>query len=74
MPEEPAGMITESADCAWEPLTRREKVPCDRFRHAAAAWNGFVYVHGGRQDSVLGDFWRYSIGERHCPGRSYLLL
>lgn len=54
-------MITESADCAWEPLTRREKVPCDRFRHAAAAWNGFVYVHGGRQDSVLGDFWRYSI-------------
>ncbi|XP_077129396.1 leucine-zipper-like transcriptional regulator 1 homolog isoform X2 [Ranitomeya variabilis] len=54
-------MITESADCAWEPLSRREKVPCDRFKHAAVAYNGFVYVHGGRQDTVLGDFWRYSI-------------
>ncbi|XP_075173139.1 leucine-zipper-like transcriptional regulator 1 homolog [Anomaloglossus baeobatrachus] len=54
-------MITESADCAWEPLSRREKVPCDRFKHAAVAYNGFVYVHGGRQDTVLGDFWRYSL-------------
>ncbi|XP_069838530.1 kelch domain-containing protein 1-like [Dendropsophus ebraccatus] len=61
MPEEPASMITESADCAWEPLSRREKVPCDRFKHAAVEYNGFVYVHGGRQDTVLGDFWRYSI-------------
>ncbi|KAM3916280.1 leucine-zipper-like transcriptional regulator 1 homolog [Leptodactylus fuscus] len=61
MPQVSASMINESADCAWEPLTRREKVPCDRFKHAAVAYNGFVYIHGGRQDSVLGDFWRYSL-------------
>ncbi|CAN2389110.1 Kelch motif [Pristimantis euphronides] len=60
MPEEPASMITESADTAWEPLSRRTKAPCDRFKHAAVAYNGYVYVHGGRQDTVLGDFWRYS--------------
>lgn len=54
-------MINESADCAWEPLSRRERVPCDRFKHAAAVHNGFLYIHGGRQDYVLGDFWRYNI-------------
>ncbi|XP_040295998.1 leucine-zipper-like transcriptional regulator 1 homolog isoform X1 [Bufo bufo] len=61
MPQKPPSMITESADCAWEPLSRREEVPCDRFKHAAVAYDGYVYIHGGRQDSVLGDFWRYSI-------------
>ncbi|KAM5152122.1 kelch domain-containing protein 3-like [Mantella aurantiaca] len=54
-------MINESAERAWEPLSRRERVPCDRFKHAAAAHNGFVYIHGGRQDSALGDFWRYNV-------------
>ncbi|XP_075037239.1 kelch domain-containing protein 10-like [Mixophyes fleayi] len=54
-------MINGSADCAWEPLSRRERLPCDRFKHAAVLYNGFVYIHGGRQDYLLGDFWRYSI-------------
>ncbi|XP_068103226.1 leucine-zipper-like transcriptional regulator 1 homolog [Hyperolius riggenbachi] len=64
MLEMPASMISESAGRAWEPLTRREKVPCDRFKHVTAVHNGFVYVHGGRQDSDLGDFWRYNIAAK----------
>ncbi|KAM9305046.1 kelch domain-containing protein 10-like [Gastrophryne carolinensis] len=74
----PGGMIGESAAGAWEPLCRRERLPCDRYKHASALHGGFVYVHGGRQDSVLGDFWRYDIalkqweqlpGGRQAPDR-----
>ncbi|XP_063790063.1 ras guanine nucleotide exchange factor F-like isoform X2 [Pseudophryne corroboree] len=54
-------MINGSADCAWEPMSRRERFPCDRFKHAGVLYNGFVYIHGGRQDYLLGDFWRYNI-------------
>ncbi|XP_072274032.1 kelch domain-containing protein 10-like [Pyxicephalus adspersus] len=61
MLEKGVTMISESADCAWEPLSRWERLPCDRFKHATALHNGFVYIHGGRQDSALGDFWRYNI-------------
>ncbi|KAM8934784.1 leucine-zipper-like transcriptional regulator 1 homolog [Pelodytes ibericus] len=59
--ERHASMRKESAECVLEPLPQSETVPCDRFKHACASYNGYVYMHGGRQDYSLGDFWRYSI-------------
>ncbi|CAH2305087.1 leucine-zipper-like transcriptional regulator 1 [Pelobates cultripes] len=57
----PASMKKESGDCVLEPLLQRGSAPCDRFKHACVSYNGYVYIHGGRRDCTLGDFWRYSI-------------
>ncbi|KAG8432130.1 hypothetical protein GDO86_016675 [Hymenochirus boettgeri] len=54
-------MKKESGDFFWEQVTQSDNVPCDRFKHASALYDGHVYLYGGRQDCHLGDLWRYNI-------------
>ncbi|XP_039769370.1 tip elongation aberrant protein 3-like isoform X2 [Ornithorhynchus anatinus] len=68
-------MATELGGGSWEPLPQSQPCPCDRFKHACCLWGGFVYLHGGRRNCSLSDFWRYS-PERNaweildCSGRA----
>ncbi|KAM4626186.1 kelch domain-containing protein 1-like isoform 1-T2 [Discoglossus pictus] len=54
-------MRKEHEDGVWEPLTQSDHTPCERFKHACVVYDGFIYIHGGRQDCSLGDFWKYNI-------------
>lgn len=54
-------MKEESGDWLWEPIPPRSLAPCDRFKHACAMYGGFIYIFGGRNNTMLSDFWRYRI-------------
>ncbi|XP_069080720.1 leucine-zipper-like transcriptional regulator 1 isoform X2 [Pleurodeles waltl] len=54
-------MKEESRDWLWEPIPQRAQAPCDRFKHACAMYGGFIYIFGGRNNTILSDFWRYRI-------------
>ncbi|XP_069472847.1 leucine-zipper-like transcriptional regulator 1 homolog [Ambystoma mexicanum] len=54
-------MKEESGDWLLEPIPSRDGAPRDRFKHACALYGGFVYIFGGRNNSILSDFWRYTI-------------
>uniref|UniRef100_A0A3B5PNL8 Si:dkey-3d4.3 n=1 Tax=Xiphophorus maculatus TaxID=8083 RepID=A0A3B5PNL8_XIPMA len=48
--------------CLWTALPQSSPCPSDRYKHACCSYDGAVYVLGGRDNSCLGDFWKYSIG------------
>ncbi|XP_053327390.1 rab9 effector protein with kelch motifs-like isoform X2 [Spea bombifrons] len=57
----PPEMGQESGEYVLEPLAPGDDAPCDRFKHACASYDGYVYIHGGRHNGMLGDLWRYSV-------------
>ncbi|XP_062972763.1 rab9 effector protein with kelch motifs-like [Elgaria multicarinata webbii] len=54
-------MKRKTAAYSWKPVLPSKASPCDRFKHACCISSGFLYVHGGRQNTSLSDFWRYKI-------------
>ncbi|XP_030066400.1 leucine-zipper-like transcriptional regulator 1 homolog isoform X2 [Microcaecilia unicolor] len=52
---------SEAGENLWEHLPLGEPAPCDRYKHACCLYGRFIYVHGGRENGSLGDFWRYNI-------------
>ncbi|XP_069001627.1 kelch domain-containing protein 10 [Embiotoca jacksoni] len=53
--------MSHSSPSLWKQLPQSGRSPRDRFRHACCSCNGNVYVLGGRENSCLGDFWKYSV-------------
>lgn len=51
----------QSNPCLWTPLPQSSPCPQDRYKHACCSHNGNVYVLGGRDNSCLRDFWKYSV-------------
>uniref|UniRef100_A0A3Q3DV41 Si:dkey-3d4.3 n=1 Tax=Hippocampus comes TaxID=109280 RepID=A0A3Q3DV41_HIPCM len=60
--------------CLWSQLPQGIRVPCDRYKHACCSHDGNVYLLGGRDNSTLRDFWRYSVRnewtELSCVGEA----
>ncbi|NXX86360.1 TEA3 protein, partial [Urocolius indicus] len=54
-------MKGKAAGSGWQCAPQKQPSPCDRHKHACAVCRGFVYLHGGRSTTSLGDFWRYNI-------------
>ncbi|XP_028249666.1 leucine-zipper-like transcriptional regulator 1 homolog [Parambassis ranga] len=53
--------MSQSNPCLWTPLPQSCKSPSDRYKHACCSYGGYVYVLGGRENSCLRDFWKYSV-------------
>ncbi|KAL3056744.1 hypothetical protein OYC64_019263 [Pagothenia borchgrevinki] len=53
--------MSESGPCLWTRLPHSSRTPCDRYKHACCSSGGHVYILGGRDNSSLRDFWRYSV-------------
>ncbi|XP_062257816.1 ras guanine nucleotide exchange factor F [Platichthys flesus] len=53
--------MSQSGPCLWTQLPQSSRSPCDRYKHACCSHDGHVYILGGRDNSCLRDFWRYSV-------------
>ncbi|XP_019747612.1 ras guanine nucleotide exchange factor F isoform X2 [Hippocampus comes] len=53
--------MSQNNTCLWSQLPQGIRVPCDRYKHACCSHDGNVYLLGGRDNSTLRDFWRYSV-------------
>ncbi|XP_029314271.1 leucine-zipper-like transcriptional regulator 1 homolog [Cottoperca gobio] len=53
--------MSQSSPCLWTRLPQSSQSPCDRYKHACCSYDGNVYILGGRDNSSLRDFWRYSV-------------
>ncbi|XP_059198716.1 leucine-zipper-like transcriptional regulator 1 [Centropristis striata] len=53
--------MSQSGPCLWTRLPQSSQSPCDRYKHACCSYDGNVYIMGGRDNSCLRDFWRYSV-------------
>lgn len=65
--------MSHSSPCLWTQLPQCRQAPCDRYKHACCSFEGHVYLLGGRDNSCLKDFWRYSVvcnswTELNCTG------
>ncbi|XP_060732269.1 uncharacterized protein si:dkey-3d4.3 isoform X2 [Tachysurus vachellii] len=47
--------------CLWTSVPQSSPAPCDRYKHAICAYNGNVYLLGGRWKHSLKDFWKYNV-------------
>ncbi|XP_028846091.1 leucine-zipper-like transcriptional regulator 1 homolog isoform X2 [Denticeps clupeoides] len=56
-----AGVRSMSRPCLWNQRPQGALSPCNRYKHAACAHRGHVYLLGGRGLSLLKDLWRYSV-------------
>ncbi|XP_042282604.1 ras guanine nucleotide exchange factor F [Thunnus maccoyii] len=54
-------VMSQSSPCLWTRLPQSSQSPCDRYKHACCSYDGDVYILGGRENSCLKDFWRYSV-------------
>ncbi|CAJ1078596.1 ras guanine nucleotide exchange factor F [Xyrichtys novacula] len=68
-------VMSQSSPCLWTRLPQSRPSPCDRYKHACCSADGHVYVLGGRENSCLRDFWRYSVvcnewTELSCSGEA----
>ncbi|XP_035031448.2 ras guanine nucleotide exchange factor F [Hippoglossus stenolepis] len=54
-------VMSQSSPCLWTQLPQSSRSPCDRYKHACCSHDGHVYILGGRDNSCLRDFWRYSV-------------
>ncbi|KAM9365964.1 uncharacterized protein klhdc3l [Pholidichthys leucotaenia] len=69
-------VMTQSSDPSlWTRLPQNGRAPCDRYKHACCSYGGNVYVLGGREDTGLRDFWKYSVvcdewTELNCSGEA----
>ncbi|KAL6101109.1 uncharacterized protein ACO6RY_08110 [Pungitius sinensis] len=57
----PVAAMSQRTPCLWTRLPQSSRSPCDRYKHACCSHDGNVYVLGGRDNSGLRDFWRYSV-------------
>ncbi|XP_041806805.1 actin-fragmin kinase [Chelmon rostratus] len=53
--------MSQSNPCLWTQLPQSSRSPHDRYKHACCSYDGYVYILGGRHNSCLRDFWRYSV-------------
>ncbi|XP_026151732.1 host cell factor 2 [Mastacembelus armatus] len=53
--------MSQRSPSLWTLLPPSSQSPCDRYKHACCSCDGDVYVLGGRLNSCLRDFWRYSV-------------
>ncbi|XP_061774603.1 leucine-zipper-like transcriptional regulator 1 homolog isoform X1 [Nerophis ophidion] len=53
--------MSQNSPCLWTEVPQTSAAPCDRCKHACCAYDGYVYILGGRDNSTLRDFWRYSV-------------
>ncbi|KAM9850892.1 leucine-zipper-like transcriptional regulator 1 homolog isoform 2-T2 [Aulostomus maculatus] len=53
--------MNHGSTCLWTRLPQSSPSPCERYKHACCSYDGYVYVLGGRDNSCLKDFWRYSV-------------
>ncbi|KAM9802273.1 uncharacterized protein klhdc3l isoform 2-T2 [Syngnathus typhle] len=53
--------MSQNNPCLWSQLPQSISAPCDRYKHACCSYEGNVYILGGRDNSTLRDFWRYSV-------------
>ncbi|XP_034549599.1 ras guanine nucleotide exchange factor F [Notolabrus celidotus] len=68
-------VMSQSSPCLWTQLPQSRPSPCDRYKHACCSYDGHVYILGGRENSCLRDFWRYSVvcnewTELSCTGEA----
>ncbi|XP_008279337.1 multiple epidermal growth factor-like domains protein 8 [Stegastes partitus] len=54
-------VMNQSNPCLWTQLPQSSRSPCDRYKHACCSYDGHVYILGGRENSCLRDFWKYSV-------------
>ncbi|TRY84827.1 hypothetical protein DNTS_002274 [Danionella cerebrum] len=47
--------------CLWISVPQQCPAPCNRYKHASCAHRGYVYLLGGREKSLLRDFWKYDV-------------
>lgn len=59
----PVAAMSQRSPCLWTRLPQSSRSPRDRYKHACCSHDGHVYVLGGRDNSGLRDFWRYSVGK-----------
>ncbi|XP_077436586.1 uncharacterized protein klhdc3l isoform X2 [Vanacampus margaritifer] len=67
--------MSQNNPCLWSQLPQSIAAPCDRYKHACCSYEGNVYILGGRDNSTLRDFWRYSVvrnewTELSCTGET----
>ncbi|XP_070694476.1 rab9 effector protein with kelch motifs [Pempheris klunzingeri] len=67
--------MSQSNPCLWTRLPQSSRSPRDRYKHACCSYDGNVYILGGRDNSCLRDFWRYSVvcnewTELNCTGEA----
>ncbi|XP_054471288.1 actin-fragmin kinase [Anoplopoma fimbria] len=67
--------MSQSSPCLWTRLPQSSRSPCDRYKHACCSYDGNVYILGGRGNSCLRDFWKYSVvcndwTELNCNGEA----
>ncbi|XP_047457938.1 ras guanine nucleotide exchange factor F [Mugil cephalus] len=53
--------MSQSDPCLWTQLLQGSQSPCDRYKHACCSYGSNVYILGGRENSCLRDFWKYSV-------------
>ncbi|KAF5903829.1 actin-fragmin kinase-like isoform X1 [Clarias magur] len=54
-------MSKKTGSCLWTSVPQISPTPCDRYKHAICAYNGNVYLFGGRGKHSLKDFWKYNV-------------
>ncbi|XP_017325806.1 uncharacterized protein si:dkey-3d4.3 isoform X1 [Ictalurus punctatus] len=54
-------MGEKTSSCLWTSVPQISPAPCNRYKHAICAYNGNVYLLGGRGKHSLKDFWKYSV-------------
>ncbi|XP_066544243.1 ras guanine nucleotide exchange factor F [Amia ocellicauda] len=54
-------MNRHSSPCLWGAVAQSSPAPCDRYKHTCCAHSNHVYLLGGREKSILSDFWRYNV-------------
>ncbi|XP_061923747.1 actin-fragmin kinase isoform X3 [Entelurus aequoreus] len=65
--------MSQNCPCLWTEVPQASTAPCDRCKHACCAYDGYVYILGGRDNSTLRDFWRYSVAKQkwlHCQRKT----
>nr|XP_020488817.1 ras guanine nucleotide exchange factor F-like [Labrus bergylta] len=68
-------VMSQSTSSLWTRLPQSRPSPFDRYKHACCSYDGHVYILGGRANSCLRDFWRYSVvcnewTELNCTGEA----
>ncbi|KAK3543840.1 hypothetical protein QTP70_030077 [Hemibagrus guttatus] len=54
-------MSKKIGSCRWTSVPQSSPAPCDRYKHAICAYNGNVYMLGGRGKHSFKDFWKYNV-------------
>ncbi|XP_051866854.1 uncharacterized protein si:dkey-3d4.3 [Pristis pectinata] len=55
----------------WRQLSQTKAAPVERYKHGCCIYKGHIYLYGGRRQSGLKDFWRYSIAQNEWEELDY---